>query len=189
MASIVFRTDFQRYQGFCGGFSREKYGELLSSCTEDLPLSTGGLNSGCDRFRICSTDRFPVGIGILGQLVDADDCDGKSFPELSDRFVIGQTTGNAGEFVAVGPLIEGLKQCDEENQPGRHEKVCRLPAVAARMIGHENGKQSPDCSSLQWVTMKGESYEVQQQCCGKGKQRWLGNRSSIPCTARGCIPV
>ena len=119
------------------------------------------MNPGCDQFQNLFGDRFPVDIGILGQLVDADDRNGKPFPELPDRFFIGQAARNAGELVAIGPLIEGLKQCDEENQSARHEKVCRLPAVATRMIGHENGNQSPDCSSLQWVTMKSESYEVQ----------------------------
>ena len=43
--------------------------------------------------------------------------------ELRDRFVISQATGNAGEFVAIGPLIEGLKQCDEEDQSGGHEEI------------------------------------------------------------------
>ena len=161
MASIVFRTISNVIKDSVADFPGKQYGEVLTGCTEDQPLSAGGLNSGCDQFQNLFTDRFPVGIGILGQLVDADDGDGKSFPELSDRFVIGQTTGNAGECVAVGPLIEGLKQCDEENQSGRHEKIRRLPAVGARMIGQENGKQSPDCPSLQRVTMKSKSYEVQ----------------------------
>jgi len=58
--------------------------------------------------------------------------------------------------------------------PAIHEKVCRLPAVAARMIGHENGNRPRLLS--QWVTMKGESYKVQQQRCAKGKQWRLWNR-------------
>ena len=93
----LFPDNFQRHQGLCGGLSREQYGEVLTGCTEDQPLCAGSLNSGCDPFQDLFTDRFPVGIGVLGQLVDADNGDGKSFPELSDRFVIGQTTGNAGE--------------------------------------------------------------------------------------------
>ena len=86
----------------------------------------------------------------------------ENFPELSNRFVVGQSAGNAVEFVAVGSPIKGLEQCGEENQSGRYEKVGRLPPVAGRMIGHENSNQRPHCPSLQWVTMQGESYEVQE---------------------------
>ena len=78
-------------------------------------------------------------IGILSELVDTDDCNGKSLPKLSDRFVIGQATGDAGKCVPIGLPMKGLKQCGEENQSSRHEKVCRVPAITARMVGHENG--------------------------------------------------
>ena len=82
MASIDFRTDFQRHQGFHGGFIREKYGELFPSRTEDLPVRTGRLNSWCDPFQNLFTDRFSMDIGILRQLVDADDCDEKIFSRV-----------------------------------------------------------------------------------------------------------
>lgn len=99
----------QRCQGFCGRLSREQYGEFLSGCTEDLSSSTDGVNSVRNQFQNLCTNRFPVGIGIVGELVDADNCNGKSFTKLSDGFVVGQAIGNAGEFVTVGPLIKRLK--------------------------------------------------------------------------------
>src|SRR4029077_7134152 len=102
-----FPDGLQRTQGFCGRFSRKQYGEVLSGRTEDLPIRTSGQNSGCNQFENLFAYRLPVNIGILSQLVDADDCDGESFAELRDCFVISQATGNTGEFVAIGPLIEG----------------------------------------------------------------------------------
>lgn len=44
------------------------------------------------------------------------------------------------------------------------------------MIGHEHSQQRPDCPSLQWVTVQGESYEVHEKRCGKDKERRLWNR-------------
>src|SRR5689334_18639970 len=89
---------------------------------------------------------------IRFQLIDGQYSDGKLLSKLCRRFLVCDSSGNAGQVVPVGSLVGSLDQCDKQDEPGRRKEIRRVPAELGAVVGKKNGSQGPYRSAVHGIS-------------------------------------